>query len=33
MFKRKVLSDEEYVEQIRKKDRAYHALRWGWLSC
>lgn len=27
---RKPLTDEEYVERIRKSDRAFHRMRWLW---
>ena len=30
MFKRKALTDEEYVEQIRRNDCVFRAFRWGW---
>ncbi len=30
IWKRKHLSDDEYVEQIRKRDRQFRRMRWFW---
>lgn len=30
IFCRKALSDEEYVERVRKRDRVFRRMRWIW---
>jgi hypothetical protein len=32
IFQKKALSDDEYIEQVRKRDRVFRRMRWVWFG-